>query len=200
MSLQQSDLEPNPLSRFRQWLEAAVTAQLPEPYAMSLATATANGKPSARMVVLRAFDERGFVFFTDYSSRKAQELAENPLASLVLYWAGLQRQVRVEGRVEMISNRDADEFFAARPRDYQLAAWACKQNEFVSGHPALEKRLQEMAQQFQDQEIPRPAHWGGYRVIADRFEFWQARANRLHDRFSYTRHADGHWLIQQLSP
>jgi pyridoxamine 5'-phosphate oxidase len=167
---------------------------------MTLATATKDGKPSARMVLLKQVDERGFVFYTNYRSKKAQELDQNPRAALVLYWVQLDRQVRVEGRVERTSVTESDEYFATRPRESQLGAVASPQSEVIEGREDLEKRYAELDEFYRDREIERPDNWGGYRLKPNLVEFWQNRAGRLHDRILYERQTDGSWTISRLAP
>ncbi len=198
--LNERDVDPNPFVQFRKWFDEALGVQPLEASAMTLATASPSGKPSARMVILRGFDERGFVFYTDYESRKGRELAENPWASLVFYWAQLSRQVRIEGAVEKVSPQESDEYFQSRPVGNRLAACASRQSEVISSRAVLELRMQELEARYQNQFIPRPPYWGGYRVVPTSFEFWQGRLNRLHDRLRYAQQADGSWLIQRLSP
>jgi pyridoxamine 5'-phosphate oxidase len=187
--LSETEVNPNPFIQFKQWFDQALAAQLPEPNAMTIATATQDGKPSARMVLLKDFDERGFVFFTNYNSRKGQELAENPQAALVFWWAELERQVRITGRVEQVSQADSDRYFYSRPQNSRLGAWASNQSEVISSREDLEQRLQDLQQKFENQEVPRPPHWGGLRVVPTEIEFWQGRPSRLHD-----------WKIERLSP
>lgn len=198
--LNETDVAPNPFIQFQKWFDEALTAQLLEPNAMTVATATTDGKPSARMVLLKDFDERGFVFFTNYNSHKGQELAENPQAALVFWWAELERQVRICGRVEKVSENDSDRYFQSRPFNSRLGAWASNQSEVIEGRIILEQRLQELKAKYKNQDIPRPPHWGGLRVIPTEIEFWQGRSSRLHDRILYTRLDDGDWKIQRLSP
>ncbi|BAY12452.1 pyridoxamine 5'-phosphate oxidase [Calothrix sp. NIES-2098] len=198
--LSESEVDLNPFIQFKQWFEQALSAQLPEPNAMTIATATPDGKPSARMVLLKDFDERGFVFFTNYNSRKGQELAENPQAALVFWWAELERQVRITGRVEKVSEPESDRYFYSRPENSRLGAWASNQSEVLASREELELRLQELQHKYENQEIPRPAHWGGLRVIPTEIEFWQGRSSRLHDRLLYTRLDNDSWQIERLSP
>ena len=200
VELDERDVDPDPFVQFRRWLDAALAAQQPEPHAMTVATATRAGKPSARMVILRGLDERGFVFYTDYDSRKGEELTANPLASLVFYWAAQSRQVRVEGRVEQVSAEEADAYFESRPAGSRLAAWVFPQSQVIDGREALEQRMRELEQQYGPRGAPRPPRWGGYRIVPDVVEFWQGRASRLHDRLRYTRQSDGSWLIERLAP
>ena len=167
---------------------------------MTLATATPDGQPSARMVLLRGFDARGFVFHTNYESRKAGELTRNPRAALVFYWAGLERQVRVEGRIERVSAEESDAYFAGRPRGSQLSACASPQSQLVDSREVLEQRAQELAVEYEGRPVPRPAIWGGYRVVPAAIEFWQGRANRLHDRLQYVPREGGGWRVERLAP
>ncbi|BAY33001.1 pyridoxal 5'-phosphate synthase [Nostoc carneum NIES-2107] len=198
--LSETEVSPNPFIQFKQWFDQALAAQLPEPNAMTLATAMPDGKPSARMVLLKNFDEQGFVFFTNYNSRKGQELAENPQAALVFWWAELERQVRITGQVERVSEAESDQYFYSRPENSRLGAWASNQSEVIESREVLEQRLQELQDKYENQEIPRPGNWGGLRVIPTEIEFWQGRPSRLHDRLLYTRLDNGDWKIERLSP
>jgi len=193
------DVALDPFAQFRAWFEAAATARVPEPNAMTLATATLDGRPSARIVLLKGYDDRGFSFFTNLDSRKGHELTANPFASLVFFWPTLERQVRVEGRVVTVAQAEADAYFAIRPPGARLGAWASRQSEVIPGRETLETALADLQRTHPDGIIPRPPHWGGFRVVPDAIEFWQGRANRLHDRLRYRRTADG-WLIARLSP
>ena len=167
---------------------------------MTLATATPDGRPSARMVLLKGVDARGFAFFTNYESRKGAELAANPRAALVFFWVQLERQVRVEGRVERLSAEESDAYFASRPEGSQLGAWASQQSAVLPDRGPLEARYEELRAQYEGQEVPRPTFWGGFRVVPETVEFWQGRVNRLHDRLRYRRQDDGSWVIERLSP
>ncbi|MBD2577148.1 pyridoxamine 5'-phosphate oxidase [Oscillatoria sp. FACHB-1406] len=198
--LSEADSAENPIEQFKIWFEQAMSAQLTEPNAMVLATATANGMPSARMVLLKAFDERGFTFFTNYESDKGKQLAANPQAALTFWWAELERSVRIEGRIEKISETESDEYFQNRPRASQLGAWTSEQSEVIPDRELLEERLEHFREQYGEGKIPRPPHWGGYRVIPSAIEFWQGRPNRLHDRLRYRCQEDGSWLRERLSP
>lgn len=199
-SLHESAIAPNPYQQFQIWFEQAIASQLPEPNAMTLATATPDGTPSARMVLLKDFDERGFVFYTNYQSYKAQDLTTNPQAALVFWWAELERQVRIQGRVEKVSDQESDAYFYSRPLNSRLGAWASDQSRVIASREILELRLQELKTKFENQEIPRPPHWGGFRVIASTIEFWQGQPSRLHDRLNYRLGDDHTWLIERLSP
>ena len=198
--LSETEINPNPFIQFKKWFEQALAAQLPEPNAMTLATATPDGQPSARMVLLKDFDERGFVLFTNYNSHKGQELAANPQAALVFWWAELERQVRIVGTVEKISPEQSDSYFEMRPPNSRLGAWASNQSQVIVGREVLERQLQEFQDKYKNQEVPRPPHWGGYRVIPRELEFWQGRSSRLHDRLLYTGKDNNIWKIERLSP
>ncbi|MBR8838691.1 MAG: pyridoxamine 5'-phosphate oxidase [Stigonema ocellatum SAG 48.90 = DSM 106950] len=198
--LSEKEVDPNPFRQFQQWFNQALAAQLPEPNAMTVATATADGKPSARMVLLKDFDERGFAFYTNYNSQKGRELAENPQASLVFWWAELERQVRISGCVEKVSDSQSDEYFHSRPLNSRLGAWASNQSEVIESREVLSRQLEEWQTKYQNQDVKRPPHWGGLRVIPKEIEFWQGRPSRLHDRLLYRRENDGSWKIQRLSP
>ncbi|MBA2693426.1 MAG: pyridoxamine 5'-phosphate oxidase [Rubrobacter sp.] len=197
--LHESDLASDPLDQFRTWLSEAFDANLVEPYAMTLATATPEGMPSARIVLLRGFDERGFSFYTNYEGRKGGELETNPRAALVFYWGALERQVRIEGAVSKLSKEESDAYFESRPRGSRIGAWASKQSEVLCRREALEERVEELEEEYSGVEISRPPFWGGFRVRHERVEFWQGRESRLHDRLLYERSGDG-WEIVRLQP
>jgi pyridoxamine 5'-phosphate oxidase len=196
----EADVDPNPFKQFQTWFDAAITANLPEPNALTLATASRDGRPSARVVLLKGFDERGFVFYTNYESRKGRELDENPFAAMVFLWDELERQVRIEGAVERVSADESDDYFNSRPWGSRLGAWASKQSTVITGRDVLDQQWQELTAAYEGREVPRPPHWGGYRVIPQVIEFWQGRPSRLHDRLRYTRQQDGAWVIERLSP
>jgi len=197
--LTEHDLLPDPIALARRWFADAQAAGIEQHDAMTLATATPEGRPSARAVLLKGIDRRGFAFFTNYESRKGRELDVNPHAALVLLWIPLQRQVRVSGRVERLSAEESDAYFATRPRGSQLGAWASRQSEPLPDRAELEARWAALEERYAGGVVPRPAHWGGYRVEPEEIELWQGRANRLHDRFRYRRTADG-WTHERLQP
>ena len=198
--LDEKSAGPNPLKLFRRWFDEAIASGSRLPDAVTLATATKEGKPSARMVLLKQADEQGFVFYTNYNSRKARELDQNPYAALVCYCVQLDRQVRVEGSVERVSAQESDEYFRTRPRDSQLGAIASPQSEVIESREFLEQRFRDFEAMYRDRTVARPAHWGGYRLKPEMIEFWQNRAGRLHDRLLYERQADGSWTIKRLAP
>lgn len=198
--LRRAELHPNPIQQFSAWFAAALAAGIRDANAMCLATATPDGQPSGRIVLLKGFDERGFVFFTNYLSEKGQQLDVNPAAALVFYWVELERQIRISGSVEKTSREDSAAYFHSRPVGSRLGAWVSKQSEVIDARQILESRLVEFTERFETSEIPVPPHWGGYRVVPDKMEFWQGRPNRLHDRFRYSRTETGEWLIDRLAP
>ncbi len=198
--LSEEDLAADPADQVRLWLEQAQAVDPMEFTSMMLATADREGRPSARVVLLKGLDERGFVFFTNYESRKAGELLANPHAALVFYWAVLDRQVRVEGTVEKTSREESEAYFESRPRDSRLGAWASPQSRPVSGRPEIEGLLEEAAGRFAEGDIPLPGFWGGFRVRHETVELWQGRPSRLHDRLRYVRRPEGGWRIERLAP
>ncbi len=197
--LLETDIDSNPFRQFQLWFEQAVAANLTEPNAMTLATVTADGKPSARIVLLKAFDDRGLVFYTNYNSQKGVELQAQPFAALVFLWHDLERQVRIEGKIELVSEAEATAYFHSRPVNSQLGAWASAQSKAIADRAVLEDRLHQLEQEYLDRSIPKPPHWGGIRVIPQEFEFWQGRPSRLHDRLRYQL-VDSIWQIARLAP
>jgi pyridoxamine 5'-phosphate oxidase len=198
--LNETDVDADPIRQFGAWFEQALSAQLPEPNAMTLATVGADGRPSARIVLLKGFDAAGFVFHTNYESRKGKELVAYPFAALVFFWPELERQVRIEGKVERLPVADSDAYFASRPLGSRLSAWASRQSETVADRTTLEHELEDTAQRFKDGDVPRPPFWGGLRLQPDAIEFWQGGSNRLHDRLRYRLISGGAWRVERLSP
>lgn len=192
--------DPSPFCQFQLWFEQALAAQLLEPNAMTLATVTAEGKPHARIVLLKGFDDRGFAFYTNFDSQKGQELTQNPHAALVFLWKDLERQVRVTGKIEQVAAVEADQYYHSRPLGSQLGAWASPQSEVIPDRQFLVDRMAQFTAQYQNKEIPRPANWGGLRVVPSEIEFWQGRPSRLHDRLRYQLQPAGTWQIDRLAP
>jgi len=195
----EADAAPDPIAQFQRWFDEALSAQLPEPNAMTLATATEAGVPSARIVLLKDLSGGGFVFYTNYESRKGRELAANRHAALLFHWVELERQVRIEGTVARVSAAESDDYYRVRPLGSRVGAWASMQSTVLPSREDLERRVEEAAAHL-GEDPPRPLHWGGYRLTPQRLEFWQGRPSRLHDRLEYLRDADGSWRLQRLSP
>ena len=198
-TLDETSVAPSPFVQFAAWMAEALEAKLPEPSAMTLATADADGRPSARVVLLKGFDDDGFTFFTNYESRKGRELTANPRCALHFFWPELERQVHIEGSVEKLSREESEAYFRSRPELSQVGAWASKQSSTLSCREELENRFQELLTEYKGKDIPLPPNWGGFRVIPVRFEFWQGRPSRLHDRIRY-KITDHNWHIDRLSP
>lgn len=198
-SLDENNVDPDPVKQFQHWFDYALERRVPEPNAMTLATADADGRPSSRIVLIKGIDARGLVFFTNYLSRKGREVAASPYASVVFYWSELERQVRIEGTVSKTSDAESDEYFHSRPLGSRLGAWISEQSEVVASRAELEARAALFSERYGD-DPPRPPHWGGLRLAPERFEFWQGRPSRLHDRIQYTRDPTHGWRIARLAP
>jgi len=198
-SLDEREVAADPFAQFGRWFAEAQSAQVPEPNAMSLCTVDAQGRPSARIVLLKEADARGLVFYTNHDSRKGRELDAQPVAALLFFWAELERQVRIEGIVEVVDAEAADAYFRMRPRNSRIGAWASPQSQTLPDRPALEQRFADADRRFPGDDVPRPPRWGGYRVVPSSFEFWQGRPSRLHDRIAYSQETSG-WRIRRLAP
>ena len=198
--LSRGHLDPDPFVQFDRWMHDALNADLTDATAMSLATASADGQPTLRTVLLKYYDANGFVFYTNLESVKARQIAENPKAALLFYWREFDRQVKITGSAERVAAADSLRYFISRPRDSQLGAWVSAQSRVIGSRALLEQKFEEIKRKFADGEIPLPSFWGGYRIVPQRIEFWQGRANRLHDRFVYCRQEDGSWPIERLAP
>ena len=199
-TLSETDVQANPIKQFHKWWNEALMSEIAEVNAMTLATATLAGKPSARIVLLKGYDESGFVFFTNYHSSKGLELAENPFASLVFFWNELERQVRIEGTVEKTTSNESDLYFHSRPVESRIGAWASPQSKVIASREVIEENVRELQKSFEGKEIDRPPHWGGYIVKPTLIEFWQGRPGRLHDRIQFTAQEDRSWKIERLAP
>lgn len=199
-TLDETGVAADPIQQFGIWWQEALQSEIVEVNAMTLATANEQGVPSARIVLLKGYDERGFVFFSNYESKKAGDLQVNPVASLVFFWKELERQVRISGSVEKVTELESDQYFQSRPEGSRIGAWASPQSTVISSRQVIEEKVEALQAAFEGKEIPRPLHWGGYRVVPTRIEFWQGRSSRLHDRIQYTMQSDGSWIIERLAP
>ncbi len=199
-TLLENDVDKNPIIQFEKWFKQAIDAQILEPNAMTLATASPNGVPQARIVLLKEFDAQGFVFYSNYDSQKGKTLLQNPYAALVFFWGDVERQIRIEGVVERVADEQSATYFKTRPWGSKLGAWVSPQSSVIAGRDFLEDRLKQLEKQYADGDVPKPEHWGGFRVIPHKIEFWQGRRNRLHDRLVYTHQKDGSWTIARLAP
>lgn len=199
-SLLESDIESHPVDQFQKWWTEAINSQIEEANAMTLATASTDGMPSARIMLLKGFDKNGFVFFTNYKSYKCMQLEENPKACLVFFWKELERQVRITGLIQKVPEKESDEYFYSRPAGSQVGAWASSQSAVIESRKWLEERYEQLSKEFEQKELKRPPHWGGYVVTPVIIEFWQGRPSRLHDRIQYSLSEDGSWKIERLSP
>ena len=198
-SLSEGDVEKDPFLQFGRWWNEAINAEIDEVNAMTLATATSSGKPSARIVLLKGYDDKGFVFFTNYMSRKGQEIAQNGQATLLFFWKELERQIRIEGTIEKVPPAESDEYFYSRPEGSRIGAWSSPQSQVIKDRTVIEENVKQYTEKFANGHIPRPEHWGGYRVIPEHIEFWQGRPSRLHDRILYTLDGSS-WKLERLAP
>ena len=199
-SLLEKDAAKDPVQQFERWWEEAVNSKIDEVNAMTLATATKLGIPSARIVLLKAYEKDGFVFFTNYNSQKGKDIEANPFVSLLFFWKELERQIRIDGRIEKISEADSEAYFNSRPEGSKIGAWSSPQSSVIADRSVIENNFLQNEEKFRDKEIPRPSHWGGYIVKPVSFEFWQGRSSRLHDRLKYTQNAGAGWTIERLAP
>ena len=199
-SLSELSINNNPIKQFETWFNEALQAQIPEPNAMTLATATHDGRPSARIVLLKGFDERGFAFYTNYLSRKGKEIAKNPQAAITFFWGELERQVRIEGVIEKLSKEESDQYFHSRPKQSQLGALASPQSQEIAGREVLEEKMDQLETEYADKEVPKPSYWGGYVLKPRMIEFWQGRRSRLHDRVLYKKIDNKNWKKVRLAP
>ena len=199
-SLSEKDVEANPIKQFEKWFQQALASGIEEPNAMTLATSTADGKPSVRIVLLKGINDNGFVFFTNYESKKGKQIHDNPFGGVVFFWKELERQVTIQGEIKKVSEQESDEYFASRPPESRIGAWSSPQSQVIENREVLEKNVAYFTNKYQSQNIPRPPHWGGYILLPTLIEFWQGGAGRLHDRLQYSIDTTNSWIIQRLAP
>ena len=199
-SLSKREVSANPMDQFEHWFEEATSAEINEPTAMNLSTVDKNGRPTARIVLLKGINDSAFQFYTNYDSQKAQDLARNPFAALTFFWPELERQIRIEGKVEKLSALTSENYFSSRPRESQIGAWASPQSQVIENRYMLEEIVKNLKKKYDGKDVPRPQHWGGYQLVPDKLEFWQGRSSRLHDRIVYRLGPDNHWMIERLAP
>jgi len=199
-SLSEEDVDTNPIKQFEKWFQQALASGIEEPNAMTLATSTTDGKPSARIVLLKGIKDNGFVFFTNYESKKGKQIHDNPSAGIVFFWKELERQVTIQGEIKKVGEQESDEYFASRPLESRIGAWSSPQSQVIENREVLEKNVAYYSDKYQSQNIPRPSHWGGYILMPTLIEFWQGGAGRLHDRLQYSIDATNSWIIKRLAP
>ncbi|MCG8319757.1 MAG: pyridoxamine 5'-phosphate oxidase [Cytophagales bacterium] len=199
-SLSKREVSANPMDQFEHWFEEATSAEINEPTAMNLSTVDKNGRPTARIVLLKGINDSAFQFYTNYDSQKAQDLARNPFAALTFFWPELERQIRIEGKVEKLSALTSENYFSSRPRESQIGAWASPQSQVIENRYMLEENVKNLKKKYDGKDVPRPQYWGGYQLVPDKLEFWQGRSSRLHDRIVYRLGPDNHWMIERLAP
>ncbi|MFM7823569.1 MAG: pyridoxamine 5'-phosphate oxidase [Bacteroidota bacterium] len=198
--LVENSIDPNPINQFGTWMANAVDAGVQEPNALTLSTVNMDGRPSSRIVLLRSYDQQGFIFYTNFNSRKGSDISENPYGCMNFFWPDLHRQIRIEGAIEKVSNEISDKYFNSRPRESRIGAWVSDQSGILDSREILDSKFKEFVIRFENQEIPRPPHWGGYSLKPRKFEFWQGRTSRLHDRIEYLTDLNGNWIIRRLYP